>query len=293
MNLLNIKDYDDDLLEDQLTRLSELEYKYSYVSHVSASVSRNLENQIEECCKLIAKMLLPVFEDWLKDHAILNPYDWATARVKYWTDSGESLETAVSNMEGEFERYSNEKVKGIIHYISNCDHFNWDKAPRFKEFIEAVIEDYEANQEQEDGEDAPQPLSVEDIRIDEHFETLSSLIECADNNFNGEEILIEIVEQTCFVVWFQKWEQEGIEETRETLERIALNLKNIDDFSGHDLVVKINEAICCCHQTGSFLDDYISEKHEGVNKNLFQFLQGRQTEDWDADCDEFIKKMNK
>ena len=98
------------------------------------------------------------------------------------------------------------------------------------------------------------------------------------------DILVGLYEYIVFPAWFGYWSQEGIEETRERIEKIELSLREIGSKDLQEQIETVNIAINASHQTGSMLD-YISNNYD-IDKDYLDYLSNIGTKElkkWEAE----------
>jgi hypothetical protein len=101
-------------IEEKLTALYELEYKYSMVrdrpfsglSERHDNILMNLEEKLEEVVEDVKDTLLRVFGKWLESHALLSADTWAEKRIEDLLREEGDIKGAYQNMVSEYMRYA-------------------------------------------------------------------------------------------------------------------------------------------------------------------------------------------
>jgi hypothetical protein len=273
-------------LSDNLETLNEWEYKYSRIFYSKKTnpyrkekLLDTIEQQLRPVVENIKEALLDVYTEWLAKHALLDPKEWAKARVDYDDFEAYGEETSLSNTKYEYERLGGENFE-IEFFKTNLEYFtNFFKEVRY-DIINHYYEELEYAETHENEEDIE--------RYKEDIETLENYDFDNEEDFNsfvGEyyyideyvdeamvsnlfqhhselyEMILEFLEKKVFPLWFAKWEPEGIVETRENIEELYLKLQNTDKLPFQQIPGVISEALSSSHQTGPMMD-YISEHHD-------------------------------
>ena len=99
-----------------------------------------------------------------------------------------------------------------------------------------------------------------------------------------QEIATEFCKNIIFPKWYGFWKREGIEETRENIEKIYELLKNANTVE--EITAAISMALNASHQTGSMLS-YLEENSKSYDLESILFeIQNRNTNDWDNELRE-------
>lgn len=296
--------------------LYELEYKYSMMKmQPFKGVERRRENMLvllkaraESVIEVISKSFIEVFEDWLSKHALLSPTKWAKARVKEALEIGESTEGVFLSLVSEYSRYiyglSRKAEKSFYEMVSNALE-NLNDYPAFSEYLEGTVlegqkewmindlydegveefnerfgKDFET---QDEAEDYISDMSLEDIDISEtfFFESIEQFTSMLENFPRWKEIAIEFNANLVFPVWYGHWSGHGIEGTRENIEEVYKQLKEISSEPIEEQFVIINRATNITHQTGNMID-YYSEKYE-VGADDLEELSNLDVSDWNRE----------
>jgi hypothetical protein len=283
--------------ESDLQDLYRLEYMWSMINQRPFNGleqrRENISNQLRGNLNVVAdevKVILSgVFNNWLRNHAILDPETWAVERVgDEWNDNSESFDS----MLGEYMRYSigsgmisalndprnyqamqNQSIRGLLNFAN----MNMDKMPYFKQAFEESLDEHKEyltstledegleefsenhNIEFKTEEQAKayiENISVGDVDMESlyYFEDAESMSEFISNSEVAEEILIEFYEYCVFPVWFAHWKAEGIEDTRATIEQISTRLEGANAENTQEFMAAVNAALNAAHQTGAMLE---------------------------------------
>jgi hypothetical protein len=300
----DIEDWDD--LAELIKAAYELEYKYSMVKNGNfKGVEKRKQNILNLMAEMMSKVLAPireqiiyVYENWLSEHAILNPEEWAKKRVEDF--SGIRQKDLISSIKWEFNKinskYNEQKIEKDISNIVK-------KLPCAKNFINSLdIHDLREEIFSNGYEWGQDQFGVEFQDDDEFSEYLDNLgqEELYERSYfyatidgemgfeeqyhllgNTSEFIKEIYQYYVFPIWMKHWGAKGIARTRERIEKIYENLKNLSIAPQNigEANSTINIAINAAHQTGSMAHDYMD-----VPSSLLQALtDGTYIEEWNKD----------
>ena len=162
-----------------------------------------------------------------------------------------------------------------------------EKENRYDELSRMEIEEYndQFGTEFETKEQAEE--EIDNMKVDESFEDylyvedVENFAALLSNYHDWEEILVEFYQNAVFPVWFQHWESEGIEATRDRIEEIYEELQKIQNVPINDQFLTINLATNATHQTGDMMDQY--EQQYRITKNELDSLSDHNAEDWDTE----------
>jgi hypothetical protein len=115
------------------------------------------------------------------------------------------------------------------------------------------------------------------------FEDSADLFtQIAESHGNLEEICLEFYANLIFPLWYEYWSSQGIDETRETVETIYDNLKNVSS-DVEQLTAAVNMGLNAVHQTGKMVE-YLSQDtgDYDIEKTLLYASEGN-----------FVDKLNK
>jgi len=288
--------------EENLQSLYELEYKWSMINQRPfngleqrrQNISDNLRNNLNRIAYAVKDVLSNVFSKWLGSHAILDPGTWARARVEDMED--EPIDTILYSMLNEYARYStiefslgnygkaqNESFKKILNFA----YKNIDKIPNFKAALEEGLTGYREmlysdlkdegleefseryNKEfktEEEAESHIENISIEDIDVESlyQFYNAEDFLSFLSEAFYPDEILIELYEHCVFPLWYEHWKEQGIDETRDTIEKINDRLETANAENTQEFMAAVNLALNAAHQTGA-MTDYIEQDTGAVN----------------------------
>lgn len=295
----------DDLATD-LEILTEWEYKYHKILNASnlhpkrkQNILNKVEAELEPITRFIIESLQDVYADWLSKHALLSPRDWAKARLDYDEFEGYGAETTIASAKNEYERYGgrNFETKFFmtnIHYfkdtINEILKSEVDNARSELEYYEKQ-NDTEAAQNQQERLDYFENLDLnnEDELINffenDAYVYLDDNSTLLSNHPNLYDMLIDFLEKEIFPLWFDRWEAEGIVETRENIEELYNELQEAQNVPLKQKMGIINEALNAAHQTGPMLD-YISNKHDNIDKKFLDSLSNKDVSEWDEELKE-------
>ncbi len=277
----------DDLLKD----CYKLEYVYSMLKNKpfkgaearKKNILRNVTRELQDVIATLGAVLKNIFDEWLSKHALNEPYAWAKERVSSGWDNG--FEFIWENTVAEYMQYSPEfqnvkrqpgmftqverKFVNKIMQDPSLQELVWDlvggKDPYVDQETEFLLEEWrddpaevterlglpEAATEDEI-RDAAYDRVVENLDITEYVNSITDYFYNADPE-NVERFLIAVNEQFVFPLWFDKWEQEGIVETRENIQNISNQLGNPPEDLGKRYAL-VNLALNASHQTGAMLE---------------------------------------
>lgn len=278
---------------EELFRLFyELEYKYSIIkSHSFTGLPKRKENilkilstKLKEATRNIADSLLPVYEKWLKEHTLLNPKEWAKARLNQNEEFGNiNLPSAID----EYERYARNADTGTFADI--IEFMKEGKLPKLKELLidNTILDETEHLKEigykkygKERGEEFKsnkQALDFINNTYSEYYYDEYNLKDAFDN-LDNREIELEFYEKLVFPVWFRYWKKEGITKTRERIQNIYNQLENLNTQTLENQVANVNIALNAAHQTGSMMEHY-----GWVDESFLRDMSNQDTTEWDKE----------
>lgn len=313
---------------EDMVKTYELYYKwyelttkpFSGVPIRKQNILKQLQPELLRAMNNVSGVLLHVFGEWLKSHAITNPRQWAIARLDDAAKSSgydsfndinddETNASALTGIIYEWWNYTNKKQysygagpseNAIRSMFFNTAVKNINNLPIFKEsIINKLIELEKENREyqltsdgeeeykrmyglgeNENAEDHVTNVQAEDIDVGEmiwtYYPESENIIDLIGRD-NFADVLIELNEKLVFPVWYDKWQAEGIDTTRERVETAYRTLKNSGPEDINKYSASLNIALNTAHQTGSMLDhvdNYLSqnEENEVDIKNLLDQL---------------------
>ena len=304
----------DGSFEDELRRLYELEYKYNMMRQLPfngreerrANILARLESELGNIIVYLKSVIEPVFSQWLANHAILDPQQWAEARVngidEYYFDTG-NTEEAFGYFTGEFMDLTNQQPRGfgvpnldcsmVVQYLNN-------NAKEFEPFMNMVRNDrreMEYNDIQSEMFDTEEEREAElesrTARLDEmtigdwitdffgsSCSDISEAMETISIHIPLRNIMVALYRDILLPMWMDRWRPQGIEDTRKAIEDIYARLQNIENQSIAEATATINLALHASHQTGD-MTDYLQE-HEDVDwdiKSVLDELTATDTEE--------------
>ena len=301
---------------EELRRLYELEYKYSFLSKSDVfttnkndlqfkgmperreNILKNLEIQLRQAIDNVARPLLATFGKWLEKHALLEPEIWATHRVEDLIENFDTSESLLIILE-EYRKYypSNlpPKFNDMLMDVLN----NIQEAPNFMKMIqflkdgqkEGLREDmeYEGKSEEEientltgiDNEN-PDDFLLNNIDVSSSAKEFASWMESLANfGLDTRGLIVEFYKIAIFPHWLDYWRNQGIEETRENIQNTYNNLLTIDSVPINQAIVYINIAINTNHQSGSMLE-YLEEDigEFDVSNTMSELSNTNQYKNW-------------
>lgn len=299
---------------NNLENIYELEYKYSFI-HSNPNIFpkrrdniiRNIEENFRESLGAVVEPMIKTFEEWLKEHALLDADAWAKKRVESDKEREDSEEYIIYNIEHDFYGYEERKKNGQnIYDIISFALQEYENMPNLKklfecigeEYIEGMEEDYNEEEIEQMKEEVKNPYFilefVEDTytpgKIHSRYYVSPDkrknigFTNLLDNNYcesNKDGIFYEIYRYGAFPKWIERWKPRGIFETRKKIESAYNELKTVYNMPMKFAVAAINIALNIQHQTGSMLD-YLSEVAniplEEYLKNLSDDAKGKALE---------------
>jgi len=299
-------------LEENLETIYEWEYKYHKIlqsqktnPYRKEKLLNTIEQQMRPVVDRIIEDLSDVFRDWLSKHAILNPREWAEARVdmdefeaydpettlgtvkyEYETLGGKNFEINFFKENKEyFKRFFEEVRSDIINmYYDDLEYYIEHEDTEEIERMQQVIDDLE-NMDLDNEEDFNRFIN-EYYPIDEYMDE-GSLSDQISNHPKLYSMLVNFLADKVFPLWFAKWEDQGIEQTRESIEEIYNELEQAKNSSFRKVLSVINKALNAAHQTGPMMD-YISDRYE-ISSDLLNNLSNlgkNEIDAWNRDLTE-------
>jgi hypothetical protein len=245
----------------------------------------NLRAGIAEVGGKIREVLVEVMEKWLKSHALLNPHQWAEARVG---DSDEFGTDAINNALAEFRYYKEwgeelDPWRALYRDINNL--------PYFREYGLEVLqnEDPEVLTEVYGMPEGADQLEWVDQFLKENAEGdwteymgIGGFEDCDRLPSNVQrEIAVMLNEKLVFPRWYGKWKNEGIDQTRATAEKNYQILLNADPNNIGEFIAAVNIGLNTMHQNGSMLEYIGCADDREVKRELDACTGGLYTEQWD------------
>jgi hypothetical protein len=276
-----------------------------------------VEEKFEEVCKPVINSFLNVMGDWLEYHALLTPRIWATKRV----EDNEDLIGDIMGYGTILVGYSQYGLYGgrpgaptdegtsLYKLLSDEILPNIKDYPTLQEYFKLYLEDIKMIRKDElydeglnefndryDTEFVDEEEAEEWIDNSVTFETedisdlifgldLQSFIDGLDRaSIDHENAMIEMY-LAVFPYWYKYWKSQGIDRTRDTLEKLYKDLQKFDRIGGvSEKFILVNRAINAVHQTGSILDYY--EQRYNVSEHDLKDLSNRDTREWDEELEE-------
>jgi hypothetical protein len=285
------------------------------------NISNNLRDNLNVVADEVKSALSGVFYKWLSSHALLEPATWARSRVDELTE-WHSVGDVFDSMLGEYMNYSvgnedkrrmqmhsprnyaslqNKSIREMLNFAS----MNMDKMPYFQQSFEEALEGHRemlrddlisegfedfserwGNEFQSEDEAAAyiKNISIDDVDLDSlyYFEGASEMSEFVSNSVDPVEILIEFYEHCVFPLWYRHWKEEGIDETRATIEQINSRLESASAENTQEFMIAVNLALNAAHQTGA-MTDYIENDTgaSNIESLLNDLSSGSEVPIWD------------
>jgi hypothetical protein len=279
----------DDIRANKNSLLSELEVMYEWeykYSMLSQSSDMSIEKRIDNILLTIRKRLNPilnsiieklseVFENWLENHALLSPNTWAKARYKEIEYLGETNDI-LESIKDEYDRYGSnnfyeEIFQKLFKYFLRTLEQLRNEYINDKELELEGMEDNDGDVDdikylKQDIKELKAIKSKDDWKefIESWYESIESFIL---QNITDEQLIL-VYEKVVFPEWFAYWKEEGIEKTRNRVEKTYKDLISaVHEESIQKKVMYINIALNESHQTGSMVD-YIEQKWDVSQRDL-------------------------
>lgn len=321
----------DEILE-HFELLYELEYKYSMIKSRPfeglpqryENILKIIESKAQAVIEPLAKSMKIVFHEWLKNHALTDPEEWAYQRVhdgEAHVLDYENLDHAMGMAMGELSRYRPRMTEFDVY-----QELAEEKPEIFEDLFDALIKD-RGNMMYNDLES----MGVEEFNdmyesvFDQQFESEDEARDAIDTYFAGwdkdffrlqggkkdatweiidwmndmdmwsnEQVVnnyidlydfIEaIYEHIVFPAWYAYWKPLGIDKTRANVEKVYNQLTNIERMPIEKQFLTMNIALNTSHQNGSMME-YYGDMYEIFPDDL-QELSDMDTKEWDEDLRE-------
>ncbi len=293
-------------LDADLETLTEWEYKYHKILNApnlhpkrKENILNKIEVELEPITGYIIESLQDVYIDWLNKHALLSPRDWAEARLDYAEFEAYGAKTAIESTKNEYKRYGGRNFETKF-FMTNINYFK----DTIGETLDFEIDDTRYMLEESEKQNNTEEMQQYQAKLN-YLENLdlnneTDLIEFTNNDtyvyledsatllLNHPDLydmLIDFLEKEIFPLWFDRWEAEGIVDTRENIEELYSKLQEAQSTPLKQKMVIISEALNAAHQTGSMLD-YISNKHDNIDKKFLDSLSNKDVSQWDEELKE-------
>lgn len=297
--------YDTYLLGSAIEALYEITYKYqTMIKHDFAghptryqNILQNLEKTGRQIIFDITNTLREVFARWLEYHALLNPHTWAYKRLEEHEESvgddASAYYSFIMNTVGGVKIQENEIVDAISHYIRQ------NKMPHLAEYlnlfkndiIESLVED--DSERREEITEETNNMDFDDIYYT-YFNDLETLLQEADSRYEARGVVLDIASTVLFDIWYGKWKPQGIDKTRERVQKAYDMIGQLKSMPFSQALATINIIINTAHQTGGMVD-YITQQtgdHEQELLTLLEDLSNRSDfSKWDAQLREVGVKI--
>lgn len=296
-------------LDQDLEILTEWEYKYHKILNASnlhpkrkENILNKIEAELEPITKYVIESLQDVYADWLKKHALLSPRDWAEARMDYDEFEAYGVESSIANVKSEYERYGGGDFETKF-FMTNITYFKQTFEEILYDEINNAIDELEYYKERDNSDEIQSQQErlnyLENLNLANEEDLLKFVGDYADIYLGGNseilpllvnhpdlyDMLTNFLEREVFPLWFDRWEAEGIVDTRENIEELSSKLQGAQTAPLKQKMVIINEALNAAHQTGPMLD-YISNTHYNVDKKFLDNLSNKDVSEWDEELKE-------
>lgn len=288
-------EYRSDSVQSCLESLYQLTYKYQQVQiqrfkgypKRQENILIGLEKQARQVIASLVDMLIPVFEKWLENHALTNPKAWAANMMRIQDESDGSSPAAIVDMINGFSYGGvggpRDRHKVDATYVAEQLDFpikNRQATAFAQWFHHAKVDIREADEDNREEEDMRSEEQIEayyrDMDFSEYFSTYwnndwETFLTRAAEFTDIHEFAAEIAEFALFPAWYEYWQQQGIDETRDRLEKAYQMLKQVTSQPIGQALATINIVINTCHQTGDMLD-YIVEETNDNKASLYRAM---------------------
>ena len=286
------------------------------------NIVQQLKKEFLLVAESIREILVNVFNNWLNSHALLSPQTWARGRLsqnenfEFFQDTGKGFEDILESI---LYDYAEHKNISLVNYgyrtgmstdqllsqiIRNEIAPNIDKFPQFKAIAESFLVGYKemlyddltsegfeefSKRMNENFTDEQQArtwidnITIDTIDISDYIYSIRELESAISATGNSTAILQELSANLVFPLWYAKWYEQGIKETRASIARIweQLNYTGADNVS--ELSTAISLALNASHQTGSMLD-YVESWTGSENlKTILDTIHTQGTGEWDKE----------
>jgi len=290
--------YRSDSVQSCLEALYQLTYKYQQMNiHKfkgyptrQENMLKGIEKQSKQIISDLVDILQPVFENWLKEHALTNPRAWAenliNQQVEIRQDSPNSIAHMIANFNyGNANQEGRQKVESYFITDNLDDAIRNNQAPAFATwFKQFKIDLQESDAGMRDESDTRPEEQIneyyQNLEFSEYFsefygndgnEWLSFLSNVSEFT-DIYKFAVEIAQFGLFPAWYEYWKNEGIDQTRENVENAYNMIKQVERQPINQALATINIIINTCHQSGSMLD-YICEVTSDYKAELFRAMQ--------------------
>jgi hypothetical protein len=308
-------------LEDDLKALYELEYKRSMImSHGFSGVPERRDNIIDglteklgEVIENLKGVLDATFKDWLGTHALLSPETWAEKRI---SDIEEYARGAFDQAVSEYARYTGDgrKHETILEELVNDAVSRLSEFPSLKKLVDLLMEDEMNRRYDELGEEGYEEFGrmvrmefKNEEEAEEYISNLTSkdvdlgelmvsgghagFFDMVEKYADARGLAKEFYKNFVFPVWFAHWKEQGIEETRNTIQNIYDRLQSVSVNNTGNAIAVINLAINASHQTGSMMDYISSNANTDLSGGqiielLDKLSAGTDVEEWNQELRE-------
>lgn len=307
---------------DDVVELYRLSYLYfgveDRIRNTSDAYMQRFENILSNLRQGIVKIgsgvksqLVTVFRNWLQEHALLDPEAWSNGRInetRIWHEKWKQTEYDAPPTPAylvfankEYARYTNQYEKDVKPDTFLILDRNVDKFPLFKAYCKEIVgyEDDETLTEvygMPPGEDSEE--WIDQLFAGDNWLDTSPLDWMGLHNFDlmrknlPEEVQAEmakfIYKEYVYPHWYEYWMSQGIDKTREVIERNYQFLLAADPSNVGGFISAINIGLNTMHQTGSMLDhvaDHLDINEDKLTSALSSVTKGKYEAEWKSQLD--------
>lgn len=275
-----------DELSEELEGFYELEYKYHRIRDQEwlgepgqkERILAEMDTRLRELAASICDKLENVFAGWLEHHALTEPDKWAANWIETYLEEGYGYDDIVGFINGELVRYH-------TTLDDQLSYRDLEEMPALQGFAQDLYDEVYAGWE-EDNPDPEEENPYEDMNLNEFLREYAASWGGSVQMFKIASdylppIVPELAEKVLFPLWLERWEAEGIRETRATIARAWEEMgeiaSNPEGYELGDLTAKINYFLNLAHQTGSMLD-YVEMAYPDVTADFLSVLSGNKAE---------------
>lgn len=285
-NDFNIYDFDN--IQEVFELYYEIEYKYAMINNnnFSGSLQRKenilkiLENKGKQVNEVLSDTFLDVYEKWLDNHAITDPKKWAEQRFSYEEMLDNGAAGYINMFYLEWARYS-DKFSDLIEKIE--EYLLKGALPTTEEILNDLLVTEEGFENMSIREVIELTRGLEELYPFSEFMSFKRFFMEIDE-FYLIDALQEWAQYILFPAWYKYWKSQGIDKTRDNIERLYKELQKVNKMPIQKQFGIINQATNAVHQNGSMMDYYFDEY--GVDKNDLSRLSEISLNDWDDELRE-------
>jgi hypothetical protein len=296
------------------------------------NIVKHLNAELEYAANEVLGPLISLFDVWLSGHALTDPQAWAKQRTappsgsgdweEYYSETGGGARDRIINLVDEYFKTKN----GYKPWFSAYQQPNWtsafskminensaavnamssvqeilalSSADRREMFINDGFEEINMsfNTEFQDQESAE--AYINSLPDNELAGELGDFIDDIDSfavMLEGQGILDKFLTELNTLVfphWFNHWQEQGIEETRQYVEETATQMKSAKDVK--EKLRYIHKALHTMHQSGKMIEHFETYANEvgldideagGLGGTLEIMDSGQYIPQWNEDLEE-------